>query len=54
MWRVSGRSLFLPLPTRREDGGGVLPDFDYATNIRATGEFYHTSTAIREKGEIMD
>ena len=40
----------IPPGRRREDGGLLLlPDFDYATNIRATGEFYHTSTAEKKK-----
>jgi hypothetical protein len=38
-----GRRRVASIPPRRKDGSGLLPDFDYATNIRATGEFYHTS-----------
>ena len=47
LWRRmdygGGRRRVASIPPRRKDGSGLFPDFDYATNIRATGEFYHTS-----------
>lgn len=41
-----GRRRVASIPPRRKDGSGLFPDFDYATNIRATGEFYHTSAVF--------
>ena len=43
------RVVTLALPPRGEHGGCRLPDFDYATNVRAAGELYHTGAEIQEK-----
>jgi len=40
------RLVTFALPPRGEHGGCRLPDFDYATNVRAAGELYHTGAVF--------
>lgn len=43
------RLVTLALPPRREPRGDRLPDFDYATNVRAAGGLYHTGAVSKER-----